>query len=529
MPSVIRLNDEIAIDLDDYEQQGFRAAIIGSSGSGKSYALGKMLEGVIGLGIPVIMLDPESELWTFTELGALIIGGEHGDVEYAPDDRLIDRAIAHAFETATPVVFDLGLFADRGDAAVQAAGEQIMRRVWSQVDAARRYIALAVTEAHLFAPQQIPRGAFRPEVLSTMSSRGRKRGLHMFIETQRPASIAKAVLSLFNVRLFGRIDDTIDFEAVKRHLPPDSSLAEMAALPTGTFYMKGEGWVKIGSRAVTHGGGVRAAEHVTPARRARGSGDLIKELQGLAAAHETAPDPGSDALPRRDDIDQRAETTRIKREYEARVAALTDERDRAARERDEAQRECDAITATLGEAEEAMSGVEAMRTAFAQVFGTVGPPGGATAAGGISEARVREIAVEAATANGAGPGVTVTPVEKLRADYLERSAQRIVETVRSLDERSRDVWLFVIAHPTGNTQTQIAKALTGQSGGSSWTAIGESLKSLVTLGIVEQYRSGNNKPYRLTLDRWLASSLAGHDPSSDETELIKNRAVSVLG
>ena len=33
MPSVIRLNDEIAIDLDDYEQQGFRAAIIGSSGS----------------------------------------------------------------------------------------------------------------------------------------------------------------------------------------------------------------------------------------------------------------------------------------------------------------------------------------------------------------------------------------------------------------------------------------------------------------------------------------------------------------
>ncbi|KKK48194.1 hypothetical protein LCGC14_3147600, partial [marine sediment metagenome] len=137
MPSIIHLNDDVALDLDDYEQQGFRAAIVGSSGSGKSYALGKMLEGVHALGIPMIMLDPESELWTFTELGALVIGGEHGDVAYAPDDRLIDRAITHAFETATPVVFDLGEFADRGDAAVQAAGEQIMRRVWSQGDAAR--------------------------------------------------------------------------------------------------------------------------------------------------------------------------------------------------------------------------------------------------------------------------------------------------------------------------------------------------------------------------------------------------------
>lgn len=530
MPSIIRLNDDVGIDLDEYEQQGFRAAILGSSGSGKSYALGKMLEGVHALGIPMIMLDPESELWTFTELGALVVGGAHGDVEYVADDRLIDRVIAHAFETATPVVFDLGVFADRGDAAVQAAGEQIMRRVWSQVDAARRYIALAVTEAHLFAPQQIPRGALRPEVLSTMSSRGRKRGLHMFIETQRPASIAKAVLSLFNVRLFGRIDDTIDFEAVKRHLPRDSSLVEMAALPTGTFYMKGEGWVRIGARDVTHGGGVRAAEQVVPARRARGSGGLIKELREIITA-ASAPEPVSaaDEAPMRRGDDRRIEITRLTREHDARIAAVTGERDRAAAERDEAQQEASAVAAALAETEEAMSGVEAMRTAFASVFDTAVPRAGAPAAGGITEARVREIAAEVAMANGAGPAIQVTPVEKLRADYLERSAQRVVETIRDLDERSRDVLLFVIAHESGNTQTQIAKALTGQSGGSASSAIGTILKDLATLGVVEQYKSGNNRPYRLTLDRWVASSLVGHDPPADAAEQIKNRAIFVLG
>ncbi|KKK71015.1 hypothetical protein LCGC14_2918190, partial [marine sediment metagenome] len=339
---------------------------------------------------------------------------------------------------------------------------------------------LAITEAHLFAPQQIPRGAFRPEVLSTMSSRGRKRGLHMLIETQRPASIAKAVLSLFNVRLFGRIDDSIDFEAVKRHLPKDSSLAEMAALSTGTFYMRGEGWVQIGTRAVTHGGGVRAAEHVIPARRARGSGSLIKELRGLVTSATTAePDAmGAATMPRRSDIDQQAENARLIRAHGERVATLTGERDRIAVQRDDAARERNEITAAFAEVEEQLSGVEALRTALATVFGIAGTLEGGPVVSGPTEARVREIATEVAMANGAGPGVTVTPVEKLRADYLERSAERIVETVRSLDERTRDVLLFIIAHPTGNTQTQIAKALTGQSGGSSWTATGESLKSL---------------------------------------------------
>ena len=527
MPSTIQLNDELVIDLDDYEQQGFRAAIVGSSGSGKSYALGKMLEGVHALGIPMIMLDPESELWTFTELGALVIGGDHGDVGYVPDDRMIDRVIAHAFETATPIVFDLGEFADRGDAAVQAAGEQIMRRVWSQVDEARRYIALAVTEAHLFAPQQIPRGAFRPEVLATMSSRGRKRGLHMFIETQRPASIAKSVLSLFNVRLFGRIDDAIDFDAVKRHLPKDSSLPQMAALPTGTFYMRGHDWVKIGTRKVTHGGGVRAAEHVVPARRPRGSGGLLSDLRRLVASSHISDPPaeasksptpsGSDAA------DLRRVRTAHATETASLQALLTDARTEAATAQGEAAEALEALAVAAPQ----LAALVALREVFQSVLGVPLSADGVAVQSGPTEARVREIAAEVAMANGAVPTM-VTPVEQLRADYLERSAQRIVETISGLDERSREVLLFVIAHVSGNTQTQIAKALTGQSGGSASSAIGTILKDLATLGVIEQYKSGNNRPYRLTLDRWLASSLAGHEPTADETEQIKNRAISTL-
>jgi ABC-type dipeptide/oligopeptide/nickel transport system ATPase component len=83
-----QLSSCIVLDTDDVrvKNQGLRIAVIGESGSGKSWTIAVLAEQAIQQGLQVVFIDPHGEYWTFAEkFDVAIVGGEKGDLMLAEE------------------------------------------------------------------------------------------------------------------------------------------------------------------------------------------------------------------------------------------------------------------------------------------------------------------------------------------------------------------------------------------------------------------------------------------------------------
>lgn len=567
MPELIIGTDDagglVTLDTDAkrYQSEGIRIGLFASSGAGKGYLLGVLLEELIGAGYPVVMVDPESELWTFRELGALVLGGPNGHAPFDPAaGAAIRAALAFALETCTPLVFDLH---GRSPNEQRTAFEAIATPYWSLIEDQRQPAVLAITEAHLIAPEKLPRGlSFDTELLPRIQSGGRKRGAITIVETQRIADIANAVIGHCNIRAVGRIDFEDDFNRVKKGLPRDVDFATVSALESGQFFIPrlAAGVVHVRERRVTHGGGtptggpVQLRKDATPKALAAMAKQITILTQQTAApgtsSVEPAPpgrEPGAAAKRRgrgrrEAALEQPSDAPdRLRAQIGAALADLAAEREKSGRlernlvqtvdERDRYLHLYEEAASRADRTEEQLVAWITLRDVLAAAVapalgdGTV-PPESYTTAGGLTRDQVVALIREHGGAAGQGPALA--PVEALRAQYLERSAMRLVERVRSLDATEREVLLFLLAHPNQQTTTSISKALTGQTGGAGFQRISDALRGLVQAGVGEQYKSGNNRPWRPAVDRAVRAELAPHSPTTDEVQDVINRALYVL-
>lgn len=523
------------IDLEAKAEEGLRVFICGGSGSGKGYTLGVCIEELHDAGLPVVMIDPESELWTFQEIGALVVGGPHGDAPLPDDDDLLERLMRHALATAGLLVFDLGGVRRARQAVL---GTRLAGLFWQLMDLERQSAVLAVTEAHLFAPQSISpqRGPLEGRadfgILAEFASAGRKRGVISLFETQRPARIQKDVVDLCNVRLIGRLDGTADYDQVKRHLP-GVAFAEMRTLGRGRFYMTGYD-VPVGVRArrVTHGGGSPAErESIQIARPHEPAQDVAELLAALRAAAEPAASITSPQGPQRgssrrghadyQDLEQQLEEARRAgaERLASDTATLTAARDQLA-----------AANAALEAAGARLAVFERLGRDLRAVLG--GPLEGTVAvAGGLDEGRVLELIRQHAPAGGGGRA-PVLPVERLRQDFLEEAAGQLLERLqRGLSAEVQKVVLFVLTHSqgAGPSMTAIARGLGGPSatGGEGFKRWRQAVTEACSLGYVEQYKSNGDK-FRPAIEKLLRAELAPHEPTAEELAGVVDRALYLL-
>ncbi|MGE3857226.1 MAG: DUF87 domain-containing protein [Dehalococcoidia bacterium] len=557
------------LDLDRFADEGARVGLFASSGAGKGYLLGVLLEELIAAGYPVVMVDPEDELWTFREAGAFVVGGRHGHVplpavlaELVP---LAREVIAHCLATATPVVFDLdGLGGDE----ITHAFEFIAGEYWRQINETRRPSVLAITEAHLVAPQALPRGASPGVVLPRLLSGGRKRGAITLLETQRLAEIAKAVINHCNVRFIGRIDDADDYARVAKGMPRAVTFEEVSSLQRGTFYvprLAGAEPVRVRERRVTHGSGTPAGGGeltVRPAAAAqeRAIAQLAERLAAISPepvpagdpatggstsgerAREAAVPPAARGRRRRDatleqPTDAAAPTTRREAHLDAEVARLQmalsgvrDDLESARMDVEQLQHENEEAYAQVAALERALEPWDAVALALTTALagrGTVGGEGdaGAAAAGrpaGIDESRIIELIRRHA------PGMSapeLVPIEALRARYLEAAAQRLVAVMRGLDPDEREALLFLLTRDAFITINAVAVGISGSdSVRERWSKAltGLAGRDLVVIG--GSGRSGR----RANVDAWVRSALAPHQPTDAEVTAVRDRALSVL-
>jgi hypothetical protein len=212
--------------------------ILGKTGSGKTYTAKGLVERLLRLKRHVVIVDPTGAWYGLrTGFDVPIFGGRHGDVEIS--DKAGEAVAAVIVEQRTSAIVDLSL--------MSGAGQQRFMRGFAHRLRAKPLGALylVIDEADEFLPQNVPHdqtNAFGD--LKWMVRRGRLSGFRVMMITQRPAEIAKAVLTQIETLIAHRLTAPQDRKAieewVKGHHDPAEArdvLNSLASLP------KGEAWV----------------------------------------------------------------------------------------------------------------------------------------------------------------------------------------------------------------------------------------------------------------------------------------------
>ena len=234
-----KLSKDFVIDTADdrVQKQGLRIALIGESGSGKSWTMALIAEQAISQGLQVMIIDPHGEYWTFAEKfpGVVVIGGDNADLPLGED--AID-VYAEAYRQGKILDFNLKeVFTD--EEVYGRLVEKILRQIWKvQVNEARPAIWI-MEEAHLECPQEkSPDVMRRVGLVKGIATGGRKFGVLLILGTQRPAELHKTPLSQCWLRVFGKLTEKLDRDAVKDYMRPLNSDV-LKSLVTGEFYVYG--------------------------------------------------------------------------------------------------------------------------------------------------------------------------------------------------------------------------------------------------------------------------------------------------
>jgi hypothetical protein len=222
-------------------------AILGKTGSGKTYAAKGVVESVLSEGGRVCVIDPTGA-WHGLRSSAsgksagfpvVIFGGAHADM---PLSGAHGEALAEIIGTAsTPAILDTSLmkvgertrfFADFADALVRKN---------------KGPLHLVIDEAHLFAPQgkvNDPQSGAMLHAANNLVSLGRSRGLRVILITQRPAKLHKDSLTQVETMVALRLIAPQDRRAVEDWIKDNADekqgreiIASLATLKTG------QGWV----------------------------------------------------------------------------------------------------------------------------------------------------------------------------------------------------------------------------------------------------------------------------------------------
>jgi transposase-like protein len=223
-----------------------RLAIVGTSGSGKTYAAKGLIERVMASGGRVCVVDPLGVWWGLARgtdgaappFPVAVFGGTHADV---PLDPAMGAALG-SLVGAQPMACVVDV-SDFGSAAVRRAFMTAFTVALYATNTEPLHLVL--DEADLWAPQRTqPDGLDLLGRVEEIVRRGRVRGFVPWLITQRPAVLHKDVLSQADILVSMKLTSSQDRAAVGRWIEGQADRAEgrriLGALPQ---LGRGEGWV----------------------------------------------------------------------------------------------------------------------------------------------------------------------------------------------------------------------------------------------------------------------------------------------
>lgn len=213
--------------------QGFRCAVAGSSGSGKSYLMAVFAEEIHSLGLPFVVIDPEGEHRSLCDLGSVArVGARDADIPFG--SHWIDVSLG-VLAQGLGLIIDLSEFPEDDWQLEYAWFTRRFFKMWRDDP---RPVFFFLEEAHLFAPQKgVRRVAESLSITKQIARRGRKFGINWIFGSQRPGDLEKDVLAQANARFIGRIEILADYEAVRPYLPSAVGMLSFRDLDAGEFFL----------------------------------------------------------------------------------------------------------------------------------------------------------------------------------------------------------------------------------------------------------------------------------------------------
>ncbi len=222
------------------------AAIVGTTGAGKTFAAKGAVEHLLSLGRRVIVIDPTGA-WFGLRSGTdgkavdgfpvLIFGGDHADIPLAADagERVADALAGRDVQAII-------------DTSEMTGGEKtrfltaFLQKLYALNKAA---LHLVVDEADEICPQNpMPEERRLSGAFDKIVRRGRIKGFRPLMITQRPAVLHKNVLSQIGTLIALKLTSPQDRKAIEDWVRGNADAGEaravMSSLPT---LKRGEGWV----------------------------------------------------------------------------------------------------------------------------------------------------------------------------------------------------------------------------------------------------------------------------------------------
>ncbi len=221
-------------------------AILGKTGSGKTFTAKGLIEHLLGLGRHVGIVDPTDAWWGLRSskdgkgpgFPILVLGGEHGDL---PLPALGGAAVARLL-----VEQGVNLIASTKHLTVGERTRWFIDFAGTISRLNRAPLHLVIDEAHNFAPQgkvPDPETGKMLHAANTLASGGRGIGLRLMMLTQRPQKLHKDTLTSADTLIAMRMLAPHDRAAVEEWIKGCGDMAQgKEVLNTLAGLKKGEGW-----------------------------------------------------------------------------------------------------------------------------------------------------------------------------------------------------------------------------------------------------------------------------------------------
>lgn len=227
-----------------------RLLIQANSGSGKSWALRRLLEATAGL-VQQLIIDPEGEFATLREKHDLvIISASGGDALAHPKTAAL--LAQRLLETQASAVLDISdLKANDRHSFVRLFLEALIEAP----KALRHSVLVVLDEAQMFVPEKGQGESEASAAVIDVATRGRKRGLCLVAATQRISMLHKGVAAECKNRMIGGTSLDVDVKraAFDLGLPPAEALKILRALEPGHFYAFGPAFHQLQPREFVTG------------------------------------------------------------------------------------------------------------------------------------------------------------------------------------------------------------------------------------------------------------------------------------
>jgi hypothetical protein len=212
--AILALDREHRLALSIQDLIGKCIAVLGITGFGKTNTAAVLIEELLSQGLPLTIVDIESEYYGLKQSYQVLVAGRsiHAEVplEMSNAASLAEISIRRGIS----VILDL---ADYTQDEASTILTRYFKRLWEVASIERKPYEIVLEECHEWIPQSVSTPL--KQILTRIALRGRKRGLGTILLSQRSAKVEKDVLTQASLLFLHKVMHPTDMRVYKEVIP----------------------------------------------------------------------------------------------------------------------------------------------------------------------------------------------------------------------------------------------------------------------------------------------------------------------